>query len=220
MIRGRTPSVKIGILGSGPVGRALGAGLMGHGHEIMLGTRDVAALEEWAADHPDARVGSVTDAARHGEVVVLAVKGHAAAEVLRAAGPEHLRGKPIIDTTNPIADAPAEHGVIRFFTDLNESLMERLQAEFPDLRLVKAFNSVGNPQMVDPVFAGGPPTMFICGNDEDAKQVVREVLVDVGWDVADMGRVEAARAIEPLCILWCIPGLRDNQWNHAFKLLR
>lgn len=212
--------MKVGILGSGPVGRALGAGLMRHGHEVMLGTRKVAALEGWAADHPGARIGSVTDAARHGDVVILAVKGKAAADVLRAAGPEHLHGKPIIDTTNPIADAPAEHGVIRFFTDLDESLMERLLRAFPGLRLVKAFNSVGNAQMVDPLIDGGPPTMFICGNDEDAKQAVREILVDVGWDVADMGPAAAARAIEPLCILWCIPGLRDNQWSHAFKLLR
>lgn len=212
--------MRVGILGSGDVARALGAGFVARGHDVVLGTRDAAKLGAWVADHAGAGAGSFADAARHGDVVVLAVKGQVAADVLRLAGPEHLRGKPVIDTTNPIADAPPEHGVIRFFTDLNESLMERLQAGFADLRLVKAFNSVGNAQMVDPAFDQGPPTMFICGNDDAAKRTVRDILVDFGWDVADMGRVEAARAIEPLCILWCIPGLRDNRWNHAFKLLR
>lgn len=212
--------MQIGILGSGDVARALGAGLVRHGHDVMLGTRDTAKLEPWAAGHAGARVGSFSDAARHGELVILAVKGQVAADVLRLAGPEHLRGKPVIDTTNPIADTPAEHGVTRFFTDLDTSLMERLQTELPDVRLVKAFNSVGNPHMVDPAFEGGRPTMFICGNDDGAKRAVTGLLEQVGWEVADMGRVESARAIEPLCILWCIPGLRDGQWHHAFKLLR
>lgn len=212
--------MKIGILGSGAVARSLGAGLVAHGHDVALGTRDVAKLADWAADHPGARVGGVPEAAAHGQVVVLAVRGAAAEQVLRNAGAEHLDGKVVIDTTNPIDDAPPVGGVIRFFTDLDESLMERLQAAFPSVRLVKAFNSVGNALMIDPELPGGPPTMFICGNDDDAKATVRELLEDVGWDCADLGVVEAARAIEPLCILWCIPGLVDGTWNHAFKLLR
>ena len=125
----------------------------------------------------------------------------------------------MIDTTNPIADAPPVNGVLRFFTDLDDSLMERLQREFPDARFVKAFNSVGNARMVDPEFAGGRPTMFICGNDEPAKATVTEILDQFGWDVADMGKAEAARAIEPLCMLWCIPGFLRNEWTHAFALL-
>ncbi len=129
-------------------------------------------------------------------------------------------GKPVIDATNPIADTAPEHGVLSFFTDLDESLMERLQREFHTARFVKAFNSVGNALMVNPSFAEGRPTMFICGNDAAAKRVVGELLDQFGWDTADMGTVEAARAIEPLCMLWCIPGFLHNEWTHAFKLLR
>jgi predicted dinucleotide-binding enzyme len=137
----------------------------------------------------------------------------------RDAGAGNIAGKVVIDTTNPIADAPPVNGVLRFFTSLDDSLMERLQKEFPDGRFVKAFNSVGNALMVDPA-CEGTPSMFICGNDDEAKGVVRRILDDFGWETIDMGKVEAARAIEPLCILWCIPGFLRNEWSHAFKLLR
>lgn len=111
------------------------------------------------------------------------------------------------------------NGVLRFFTDINNSLMEQLQLEFPHAKFVKAFNSVGNAFMVNPQFKGGKPTMFICGNDDAAKRTVTIILNQFGWETADMGKVESARAIEPLCMLWCIPGLLRNQWLHAFKLL-
>jgi 8-hydroxy-5-deazaflavin:NADPH oxidoreductase len=124
-----------------------------------------------------------------------------------------------MDATNPIADAPPVNGVLPFFTGPNESLLERLQAAFPQAKLVKAFNSVGAACMVNPQFAGGKPTMFLCGNDEAAKAQVRGFLDQFGWETADMGTAEAARAIEPLCILWCIPGFVRNDWMHAFKLL-
>jgi 8-hydroxy-5-deazaflavin:NADPH oxidoreductase len=211
--------MNIGILGSAAVARALGAGFRKHGHEVMLGTRHPAALREWAAEHPGARVGDLAETASFGEVVVLAVNGRAAAAALGLAGAANLSGKTVIDTTNPIADAPPVNGVIRFFTDLDRSLMEQLQVEFPDARFVKAFNSVGNQHMVDPRFDGGPPTMFICGNDPAAKQTVTGILEQFGWETADMGGAEAARAIEPLCILWCIPGLLRGEWGHAFRLL-
>jgi predicted dinucleotide-binding enzyme len=151
--------------------------------------------------------------------VVLAAKGTAAMEVLRLAGAANLAGKPVIDVTNPIADAPPVNGVLKYFTTLDDSQMERLQREFPDARFVKAFNSVGNAFMVNPQFKGGKPTMFICGNDDAAKKTVTGILDQFGWETADMGKVEAARAIEPLCILWCIPGFLRNDWVHAFKLL-
>ncbi len=151
---------------------------------------------------------------------MLAVKGTVALAALRAAGGENLAEKTVIDATNPIADASPVNGVLKFFTTLDESLMEQLQREFPQARLVKAFNSVGNALMVNPAFAGGRPTMFICGNDDSAKQKVREVLDQFGWETADMGKAEAARAIEPLCMLWCIPGFLRNEWTHAFKLLQ
>jgi 8-hydroxy-5-deazaflavin:NADPH oxidoreductase len=150
---------------------------------------------------------------------VLAVKGSAAADALKSASADNLAGKPVIDATNPIADAPPQNGVLKFFTNLDQSLLEQLQSAFPDAHLVKAFNSVGNAAMVNPEFPGGKPTMFICGNDDNAKATVRGICEQFGWEVADMGKAEAARAIEPLCMLWCIPGFIRNEWSHAFKLL-
>jgi len=211
--------MKVGILGSGDVGKALAAGFLWHGHEVTMGTREASKLADWAEKNPKALVGSVTDTAKWADVVVLAVKGAAAADALRGAGVENLSGKTVIDATNPIADAAPSNGVLRFFTNLDESLMERLQQEFPKVRFVKAFNSVGNGLMVNPKFPGGKPTMFICGNDDAAKKMVAGILDQFGWETADMGKAEAARAIEPLCMLWCIPGFLRNEWSHAFKLL-
>jgi len=186
----------------------------------MVGTRDSAKLAKWASENRSGRVGSFSETAAFGELVVLAVKGTASADALRAAGAVNLLGKPVIDATNPIADAPPSNGVLKFFTNLDESLAERLQREFPGAKVVKAFNSVGSAGMVNPQFAGGRPTMFICGNDEGAKKTVGGLLDQFGWETADMGKIEAARAIEPLCMLWCIPGFLRNEWTHAFKLLK
>ena len=211
--------MKVGILGSGDVARALAVGFLRHGHEVRLGTRAPEKLADWLKQNPKGGVASFLEAARFGEMIVLAVKGTAAAEALRAAGGQSLVGKTVMDATNPIADAPPSNGVLKFFTNPNESLMEQLQREFPGARFVKAFNSVGNVCMVNPQFEGGKPTMFICGNDEDAKKSVGRIAEQFGWEIADMGGVEAARAIEPLCMLWCIPGFLRNDWMHAFKLL-
>lgn len=211
--------MKVGILGSGDVAKVLAGGFLKHGHEVMVGSRTPEKLAEWGSSNAKAATGTFADAAQFGELIVLAVKGTAAHEALQLAGVRKLAGKAIIDATNPIAEAPPVNGVLKFFTDLDESLMERLQKAFPDAHLVKAFNSVGNACMVNPQFKGGKPTMFICGNNEAAKKTVREVLDQFGWETADMGEVEAARAIEPLCILWCIPGFLRNDWVHAFKLL-
>jgi predicted dinucleotide-binding enzyme len=212
--------VKVGVLGSGDVAKVLASGFLKHGHEVMMGTRTNAKLAEWQKQNPKGKVGHFPDAAKFGELIVLAVKGNAAAEALLAAGSKNLDGKTVIDATNPITDTPPTNGVLTFFTSLDESLMERLQREFPTVRFVKAFNSVGNTRMVNPQFRAGKPTMFICGNDEAAKQIVKDVLDQFGWETEDMGKMEAARAIEPLCMLWCIPGFLRQQWNHAFKLLK
>jgi 8-hydroxy-5-deazaflavin:NADPH oxidoreductase len=211
--------MNIGLLGSGDVAKTLGSGFLKHGHHVTMGTRAPAKLADWAKQNPKGRIGDFADAANFGELLVLAVKGTAALEALRAANAADLAGKPVIDATNPIADAPPSNGVLRFFTNLDESLMERLQREFGDVRFVKAFNSVGHASMVNPQFKGGKPSMFICGNDEPAKKTVSTVLDQFGWETADMGKAEAARAIEPLCMLWCIPGFLRNDWVHAFKLL-
>jgi 8-hydroxy-5-deazaflavin:NADPH oxidoreductase len=153
-------------------------------------------------------------------MIVLAVKGKVAAEVLRLAGAGNLTGKTIIDACNPIEDAPPVNGVLKFFTTLDESLMERPQREFESAHFVKGFNSVGSGLMVNPPFGSERPTMLVCGNDSTAKQAVSGILDQFSWDVADMGSAEAARAIEPLCMLWCIPGFLRNEWTHAFKLLK
>jgi 8-hydroxy-5-deazaflavin:NADPH oxidoreductase len=211
--------MKIGVLGSGVVAQTLGAGFLKHGYGVMAGTRDQTKLMEWATANPRAFLGSFSDAAAYGDVIVLAVKGTASSDALRAAGSARIAGKVVIDTTNPIADAPPVDGVLQFFTKPNESLMEQLQREFPATRLVKAFNSVGSGQMVDPQYGNGKPTMFICGNDETAKKTVAAILEKFGWESADMGKAAAARAIEPLCMLWCILGFTRNEWTHAFKLL-
>lgn len=178
-----------------------------------------ARRPNWAKKNPTVGIASVPEAAKFGELVVLAVKGAAAADVLRAAGAGNLARKTVVDATNPIADAPPSNGVLKFFTNHDESLMEQLQQEFRDARFVKAFNSVGTACMVNPQFKGGKPTMFICGNDEEAKNIVSQILDQFGWEKTDMGKAEAARAIEPLCMLRCIPGFLRNDWMHAFKLL-
>lgn len=212
---------KIGIIGSGIVGQVLANGFLKNGYNVMIGTRDKSKLTEWLKiAGPHASVGTFEDSAKYSDTLVLAIKGKHASEALKLAGAINLKSKLVIDTTNPIDDAPPVNGVIKFYTDLNHSQMEHLQNEFPDAHFVKAFSCVGNVFMVDPQFTEGKPTMFICGNHDQSKQKVKEILSLFGWDYADMGKAEAARAIEPLCMLWCIPGINENSWSHAFKLLR
>jgi predicted dinucleotide-binding enzyme len=212
---------KIGILGSGIVGQVLADGFLKYGYEVKIGTRDASKLTDWKTKAGSkGTVGSFSDAASFGETLVLAVKGSAAMEVLHLAGENNLSGKTIIDATNPIDDKAPENGVLRFFTNLDESLMEQLQTKFPGASFVKTFNSVGNAMMVNPDYKGIKPSMFICGNDEQAKNEVEHILDLFGWETEDMGKAEAARAIEPLCMLWCIPGFIKNEWTHAFKLLK
>jgi predicted dinucleotide-binding enzyme len=210
--------MKFGVLGSGAVGQVFARGLKAKGYEVKIGTRSPEKLAEFAAASGIA-TGTFRDVAEWSDALVLAVLGRAAKDVLKLAGAKHLKGKVVLDTTNPIAEAPPQDGVIRVFTGPNDSLMEQLQRAHPDARFVKAFNSIGNAFMVDPAFPDGKPTMFYCGNDAEAKQVVARVIEQFGWEAADMGKAAAARAIEPLCQLWCIPGFLENRWSHAFKLL-
>ncbi|MBI3137781.1 MAG: NAD(P)-binding domain-containing protein [Sphingobacteriales bacterium] len=214
--------MKIGIIGSGLVGRVLASAFRDQGHTVLLGTRNISKPElvKWQGENQTISLGSFQDSAQFGELIVLAVSGLAVEDAISLAGKEFFFEKVVIDATNPIAAVPPDNGVLRFFTTLEDSLMERIQQLLPDAKLVKAFNSVGNAFMYKPVFAGGPPTMFICGNDGAAKKTVTDILHSFGWEAEDMGAVEAARAIEPLCMLWCIPGFLRNQWTHAFKLLK
>lgn len=215
--------MKIGILGSGIVGRVLGSAFIAEGNEVMLGTRDVQKAEvvKWLAENPAAKAGSFEETAAFAELVVLAASGDIITEVINVAGVQNFSNKIVIDATNPIDHTkPPVNGVLPYFTTMDESLMEHLQKLLPDAKLVKAFSCVGNAFMYKPDFGGQKPTMFICGNDEEAKKTVTKILDAFGWETEDMGKAEAARAIEPLCILWCLPGILHNRWMHAFKLLK
>lgn len=212
-------SKKAGILGSGAVAQVLAEGFMANGYEVTLGTQHPEKLEEFKRAHPKASVATFEEAAAFGEIVVLAVKGIIAGSVVTGIKSQ-LAGKTVIDTTNPISASPPVNGVLRYFTSLDESLMERLQLSAPKANFVKAFNSVGNQYMVNPKINGGVPTMFICGNNEKARKQVTDILEVFGWEVCDLGKAEAARAIEPLCMLWCILPMTGSGRNHAFKLLK
>jgi predicted dinucleotide-binding enzyme len=203
--------MKIAIIGTGAVARALAAGYTRHGHDVRIGTRN--------PDNPDVaqwNPGAAADVAADADLIVVAVPGAAAVDVVTGLGGA-LAGKVVIDATNPIDNS---HGDVRLFTQPGESLGELVQAAAPEAKVVKAYNSVGNAFMVDPDLPGGPPTMFIAGDDGDAKALVTSLLEETGWDVADYGNISACRAIEPLVLTWVTWGMASGTWDHAFKLLR
>jgi len=208
---------RYGVVGSGDVGKALARGLKKHGHDVRIGSRDGRKLADWARQQGLAE-GTFDAVAEHGEVVVLAVAGGVAEETVKGLA-RSLAGKVVIDATNPIGGPPV-NGILSLFTGPNDSLMERLQGAAPAARFVKAFSCVGNALMVDPRLSGGRPTMFIAGNDAAAKKQVTALLDQFGWDAEDVGGAEGARAIEPLCQLWCAPGFLRNDWAHAYRVLR
>ncbi|HLK27072.1 MAG TPA: NAD(P)-binding domain-containing protein [Puia sp.] len=214
--------MKIGILGSGVVGQVLAKAFFAEGNEVTLGTRNILKDEvvKFKTTNPQIHIGTFEETASFADLIVLAVQGAAAEDVINLSGIQNFSNKIVIDATNPIAAAPPVNGVLKFFTSFDESLMEKIQRQIPEAKLVKAFNSVGNTQMYKPIYKEGKPSMFICGNDDAAKKTVTDILTSFGWETEDMGKAEAARAIEPLCMLWCIPGFLKNQWTHAFKLLK
>jgi 8-hydroxy-5-deazaflavin:NADPH oxidoreductase len=211
---------KIGILGSGDVGKTLAKGFLKYDYQVAIGSDHVEKLAEFKRENPKMETATFEQAAQSADILVLCVKGTVAEKIVEKVK-MHLSGKTVIDSTNPIADAPPQNGVLKYFTSLDESLMERLQRIAPDALFVKAFNSIGSGLMVNPDLGDdAKPTMFICGNNDDAKKKVYEILEKFGFEIEDMGKAESARAIEPLCILWCIPGFVKNEWAHAFKLLK
>ncbi len=210
---------KVGIIGSGNVGQALARGFIEKGYETILSSRNEEKRKELEQEIKGVKTDTPLNTAQKSELIVFAVKGSEAKMALEEIGVEALSGKTVIDTTNPIADSAPVNGVLVFFSDINKSLMEELQAAAPGAKFVKAFSCVGSPFMVNPAFEYRP-TMFICGDNGEAKNEVTQILQQFGWDAEDMGNVESARAIEPLAILWCIPGLRENRWNHALKLIK
>jgi predicted dinucleotide-binding enzyme len=212
---------KIGIIGSGVVGKTLAKGFLQYGYDTTIASRSTEKRLELQAElGNNIHVADFASTAQNADMVVLAVKGTKAKEAMLICGLDNLHGKTIIDATNPIADAAPQNGVLRYFSDINFSLMEDLQTTIPNAHFVKAFSCVGSAFMVNPSFDGQKPSMFICGNNDGAKQDVADILTQFGWDIEDMGKAEAARAIEPLAMLWCIPGMLQGKWSHAFKLLK
>jgi 8-hydroxy-5-deazaflavin:NADPH oxidoreductase len=221
MANGRLAQSQVGVLGSGEVGRRLAAGFRSRGHGVMVGSRDPdkSELREWlSADGTGTEVGTFAQAAAHGELLVLAVLGDAAEQAIAAAGPDNFSGKVVIDAMNPLdfsAGFPPKLSISG-----EDSLGERVQRALPDAKVVKAFNTIGNPYFVDPVFREGQPTMLIAGEDRDAKRTVGDVLADFGWpDPVDIGGIEGSRELEAICIAWVKIGGARGLWDHGFKLL-
>jgi predicted dinucleotide-binding enzyme len=213
----------VAVLGCGLEGKVLSDGFLKHGYTVVRGARDPAKLTGWldkANPRGEASIGTFEQACIIGEIIVLCVPGASAEKTLHECGMKHLECKIIIDTTNPVAEPlKVEHGVEEYFTGPNDSLMERLQREVPEGRFVKAFNSVGHHLFVNPDFGEEKPTMFICGNDCDAKEEVSEILDKFGWSVSDMGHARSARAIEPLYMLWCIKAFTTGSNTHFFRFV-
>lgn len=212
--------MNVGIIGSGDVGRALGKGFVEHGHEVRLGTRDPGkdALRQWQESLGSrAGVASFADAAAFGEIVVLATLWSGTENALRLAGSKNLAGKILIDATNPLDFTTMPPGLAVGHTDSGGEQVQRWE---PAARVVKAFNIVGNPHMIRPEFPGGPPDMFIAGNDAKAKETVTGLLRNFGWSVINLGRIEASRYLEPLAMVWILHYFNTRNGNHAFKLLR
>jgi predicted dinucleotide-binding enzyme len=213
--------MRIGILGTGDVGRTLAGGFAALGHDVRVGTRDPAAEKAQklaAALGPRARVTTFADAAAFAEVAVLATLWSGTERALGLAGAANLGGKVVVDATNPLVFTPGTLPALAL--GHSDSGGEQVQRWLPGARVVKAFNIVGHAHMVQPRFGDGVPDMFICGNDEAAKATVTQLLTDLGWPVIDIGGIEGARLLEPLCILWVLYGTRTGAWHHAFKLLR
>jgi predicted dinucleotide-binding enzyme len=221
MADGRLAQTRVGVLGSGEVGRRLASGFHGCGHDVMIGSRDSSKPElgEWlSADGAGIKAGTFEQAAAHGELLVLAVLGDAAEEAIADAGAENFTGKVVIDAMNPLdfsGGFPPKLSVMG-----EDSLGERVQRALPEAKVVKAFNTIGNPYFVDPDFTEGKPTMLIAGNDEGAKRTVSDALTDFGWpDAVDIGGIEGSRELEAICIAWIKIGGARGSWDHGFKLL-
>ena len=221
MANGRLARSQVGVLGSGEVGRRLAAGFGSRGHDVMIGSRDPdkPELREWlSSDGAGVKAGTFQEAAAHGELLVLAVLGNAAQQAIADAGAENFSGKVVIDAMNPLDFSGGFPPKLSISGE--DSLGERVQRALPDAKVVKAFNTIGNPYFVDPRFSEGQPTMLIAGDDEGAKRTVGDLLAGFGWsDVVDLGGIEGARELEAICIAWVKIGGRRGSWDHGFKLL-
>jgi 8-hydroxy-5-deazaflavin:NADPH oxidoreductase len=221
MSNGRLAHCRVGVLGSGEVGRRLAAGFSSRGHDVMIGSREPGKpeLSEWlSGDGAGIKAGTFAETAAHGDLVVLAVLGSAAEEAIAGAGAENFDGKVVIDAMNPLDFSGGFPPKLSICGE--DSLGECVQRALPNARVVKAFNTIGNPYFVDPSFSDGRPTMLIAGNDDDAKRTVGDVVADFGWPEAiDIGGIEGSRELEAICIVWVKIGGRRGAWDHGFKLL-
>ena len=194
------------MLGTGAVGRAVAGRLAGLGHEVTIGTRDpddTAGREEyaaWAAEHGDVRLATFADASADAELVVNAAGGDVSLGILEQAG-EHLDGKVLLDISNPLDHS---HGFPpRLFVKDDDSLAEQIQRAHPAARVVKTLNTMNNSIMVEPQSLGEPTTVFVSGDDADAKATVTGLLEEMGHqDVIDLGALETARGAEMWLPLW------------------
>lgn len=210
-------NMKVGILGSGDVGKSFARAFGALGHEVVIGSRSPEKLSDFVGGESD-RVtsGTFEDAARSGDLLVLATHGMATEEAITMAGKSNFDHKVVIDATNPLDFAG---GAPRLAVGHTDSLGEQIQRSIPNARVVKAFNTVGNPLFFKPELPGGPPDMFIGGNDAEAKKLVSQVCEAFGWGVIDLGGIEASRYLEPMCMAWVVHGVISGTWLHAFKML-
>ncbi len=204
--------MKVGILGSGDVGKSFAKAFGALGHEVKIGSRSPEKLAEFGA-----AATTFKEAAQFGSVLVLATHGMATENAIKLADPANFKGKVVIDATNPLDFAPG--GPPKLAIGHTDSLGERVQRWAPDGKVVKAFNTVGNPLFFKPQLPGGPPDMFICGNDAEAKKAVSQICSDFGWGVIDIGGIEGSRHLEPMCMTWVLHGILSGKWDHAFKML-
>ncbi|HEX5273757.1 MAG TPA: NAD(P)-binding domain-containing protein [Candidatus Rubrimentiphilum sp.] len=213
--------MKIGILGSGDVGKALARGFASRNHEVMMSSREPEKLAEFVVDQNGrVRSGTFKEAATFGELIVIATLFSGTKHAIDLAGPANFAGKPVIDCTNPLKFEEGKLPALSIGFD--NSAGEEVQRWLPDAKVVKAFNSIGNQFMVDPKLPGGPPTMFIAGNDDSAKKTVTGLIESLGWQgaVSDLGGIDESRYLEPMCIVWVHYGIRTGSWDHALKMLR
>jgi predicted dinucleotide-binding enzyme len=187
----------------------------------MIGSRDAdkPELREWlSVEGAGIEAGTFAQTAAHGELLVLAVLGTAAQDAIGDAGPVNFSGKVVIDAMNPLDFSGGFPPKLSISGE--DSLGERVQRTLPDAKVVKAFNTIGNPYFVDPSLSEGQPTMLIAGDDEGAKRTVGDVLADFGWsDVVDIGGIAGSRELEAICIAWVKIGGARGAWDHGFKLL-
>ena len=211
--------MKIGIIGSGEVAQTLASGYLAKGYEVKLGTRSPEKLNDWLATAGEnASVGSFSDAAEFGEVVFICASGAAALSAIELAGAENFKGKTVIDVTNPL---DFSEGIPpKFAATVGDSLGERIQKALPEARVVKAFNTINRTTMIDPHFGNETATLFIAGNDENAKAETVKLAQEFGWDVEDLGGIEQAFFLEAFASMWVNYAFKHDSWLHAFKLLK